>query len=167
MAERAKSVKATTVNNDLKVLTTIIRTGLDEELIEKPPFRIRKLKALKKRDLKALSRKDVERLLVREGALVRCPAPVGDHRPSPGRVAQPHWADVDLDDSCIDVRPKRDWKPKTHQCRRVYVNEKVVGYLRRKWQNDVLGEPHDYLFSPEPGRPHGLLMAGLGDSRTE
>ncbi len=155
VAERSHMVMATTVNNDLKILTTIIRTGLDEELIDRTPFKIRKLKAPKKRDLKALTRQQVEKLLscAREpwyGVLLLS-ATTGLRL---GEVLNLTWADVDLDDGRVDVRPKNGWKPKTHQCRSVYVNEKVVAYLRRKWHNDVLGEPHDYLFSPEPGRPY-------------
>ncbi len=155
VAERAGEVKPVTVNNDLKILTTILRTGIDEELIDKAPFKIRKLKAPKKRDLTALTRQEIEKLLshAREpwyGVLLLS-ASTGLRL---GEVLNLTWADINLDDSRIDVRPKNGWKPKTHQCRSVYINEKAVAYLRRKSEKDILGEPHDYLFSPEPGKPY-------------
>ena len=155
VARRSQEVKPVTVNNDLKILTTIIRTAVDEDMIDKPPFKIRRLKAPKKRNLIALTKFEIEKLLMNAKepwyGMLLLAATTGLRL---GEVRNLTWNDIDFEEARIDVTSKRDWRPKTHQCRSVYVNERVVEYLREKARKAVLDEGTDYLFSPEPGKPY-------------
>ena len=113
------------------------------------------MKAPKKRTLTALTKFEIEKLLMNAKepwyGMLLLAAATGLRL---GEVRNLTWNDVDLEESRIDVTPKRSWKPKTHQCRSVYVNDRVVEYLREKARRSVLDAGTDYLFSPDPGKPY-------------
>lgn len=113
----ATGIASWTMNNDLKVLSCVLKFGLDHLYIEDLP-KIRRVKVVKKPH-RFLSAEEIAKVLE---------AARPDIRPRlqlmiftgirKGELRHLEWDDVDLKNRLLHVRPKNNWGPKTENSTR-------------------------------------------------
>lgn len=130
----AKRISCWTMNNELKILSCILKFGVENKYLEEIP-RIRRVK-IQKKDPRFLSAEEIGKVLA---------AARPDVRPMlqfmiftglrKGEVRYLEWSDVDLQHRLVHVRPKEVWSPKTESSSRtVPLCDPALEALQMAWE---------------------------------
>jgi len=113
----AKRISGWTMNNELKVLSCILKFGVENKYLEEIP-RIRRVK-IQKKSPRFLSAEEIGKIITAARADVRPMLQLmiftGLRK---GEVRHLEWSDVDLKHRLLHVRPKETWGPKTESSSR-------------------------------------------------
>lgn len=113
----ATGICAWTMNNDLKVLSCILKFGAENNYLEEIP-KIRRVK-IQKKTPRFLSAEEIAKVLAAARASARPMLQLmiftGLRK---GEVRFLEWSDVDLEHRLLHVRPKETWSPKTESSAR-------------------------------------------------
>jgi len=123
-------IAGTTLNTELKVISGILRYGVDlGYLLAMPKIRRVKVPAKKPR---GLSKEEIFKVL---------DAARPDRRPMlqlmiftglrKGELAHLEWSDIDFENQVLHVQPKSDWTPKGGDHRTIPLNNHALGALRQ------------------------------------
>lgn len=130
----AKRISCWTMNNELKVLSCILKFGVENKYLEEIP-KIRRVK-IQKKSPRFLSVEEIGKVIA---------AARSDVRPMlqfmiftglrKGEVRHLEWSDVDFQHQLVHVRPKETWGPKTeNSARTVPLCDPAVEALRMAWE---------------------------------
>ncbi len=130
----AKGISPWTMNSELKVLSCILKFGVENKYIEEIP-RIRRVKVQKKSP-RFLSVEEIGKVLASARPEVRPMLHLliftGLRK---GEVRHLEWSDVDLNNRLLHVRPKETWGPKTESsARTVPLCDPAVEALQMAWE---------------------------------
>ena len=138
----AKGISSWTMNNELKVLSCILKFGVENKYLEEIP-RIRRVK-IQKKSPRFLSAEEI-------GKVIAAARP--DVRPMlqfmiftglrKGEVRHLEWSDVDFEHRLLHVRPKETWSPKTESsARTVPLCDPALEALQMAWERvgEAIGE---------------------------
>ncbi len=129
---KGKGLSANSINRELRVLKVLLRWSEDTGRIEKLPFKIRLLRAPKKRTTKVLGKEEIEKLIQVAHEPFRGIIMVAAYTAFRNEeLVNLSWEDIE-EDGRITVSPKSDWTPKSHQARSAYVPSHVINYLMKK-----------------------------------
>jgi len=123
-------IAGTTLNTELKVISGILRYGVDLGYLLAMP-KIRRVKVSTKKP-RGLSKEEIFKVL---------DAASPDRRPMlqlmiftglrKGELAHLEWSDIDFDNRVLHVQPKSDWTPKGGDSRTIPLNNHALGALRQ------------------------------------
>ena len=127
---QATPVGAVTINGELAKLKAVLRTAVDEGLIDRLPFKIRMMPVVKKRSAHIFTLAEIEKLLEcadpRARALLLLASATGMRF---GELRHLKWRDIDPKSLRVHVSAKDGWTPKTNQERMVFIGEPVMEQL--------------------------------------
>ncbi len=152
---RRDEVRPASVNADQRLLKAILRHGLELELYDRLPFKIRMLKEAKtgpktytpveiRRLLRTAKRRDEKVfafLLIARGTAARR-----------DEILWLQWGDIDLNTGRVEIRPKEEWSPKSYSARTVYLPEAALPELREFKMRQRRSGDSDWVFTPDKGR---------------
>ncbi len=151
---RLDTVKPKTVNGDLIILRAILNQGLTDGKIETLPFKVRLLRAPRKKVLRILTKRDIRCLLEHAHepyhGVVYVAASTGFRA---AEVLHLQWGDVRWDQHQLAVTGKADWTPKSYEERVVYVPQPLLEYLDDVRRSSPFPAEHDWIFSNRHGKP--------------
>ena len=151
----AKGISPWTMNSELKVLSCILKFGVENKYIEEIP-KIRRVK-IQKKSPRSLSAEEIGKVLAAARPFVREIIQVmmftGIRK---GELRHLEWSDVDLETRLLHVRPKDTWGPKTeNSSRTIPLCDPAVEALKMAWErNEKRKEKSTLVF---PGRKGGHL----------
>jgi len=130
----SKGISPWTMNNELKVLSCILKFGVENKYLEEIP-RIRRVK-IQKKSPRSLSAEEIGKVLAAARPSVRPMLQLmiftGLRK---GEVRHLEWSDVDLNNRLLHVRPKETWGPKTESSTRtVPLCDPAVEALQMAWE---------------------------------
>jgi integrase len=125
-----KNISPCTMNSELKVISCILKFGVENEYIEEMP-KIRRVKVPKKIP-RFLSAEEIGKVLAAARPDVRPMLQLlmfsGIRK---GELRHMEWDDVDFENRLLHVRPKDTWRPKTaNSVRTIPLCEPAIGALR-------------------------------------
>ena len=113
----SKNISPCTMNSELKVISCILKFGVENKYLEEIP-RIRRVK-IQKKSPRFLSAEEIGKVIAAARADVRPMLQLmiftGLRK---GEVRHLEWSDVDLKHRLLHVRPKETWGPKTESSSR-------------------------------------------------
>jgi integrase len=129
---RAASIAASTINGELAKLKAVLRAAVEDEIIERLPFKITMVPVVKKRSAHVFSRAEIEKLLdcadPRARALLLLASATGMRF---GELRHLKWRDIDPASLRVHIseKPEVNWAPKTNQERMLFLPIEVVQQL--------------------------------------
>jgi integrase len=125
-----KNISPCTMNSELKVISCILKFGVENKYIEEMP-KIRRVKVPKKTP-RFLSAEEIGKVLAAARSDVRPMLQLlmfsGIRK---GELRHLEWDDVDFENRLLHVRPKDTWRPKTaNSVRTIPLCEPAIGALR-------------------------------------
>ncbi len=149
---RMATVKPKTVNGDLIILRAMLNQALADGKIEKPLFKVKLLRAPRKKVVRILTKRDIRRLLdhAREPyhGIIYVAASTGFRA---GEVLHLRWEDVRVDQQQISVTSKDGWTPKSYEERVVFVPEALLDYLDKRRRTSEFAAERDWVFASRHG----------------
>ncbi|MBE0568750.1 MAG: site-specific integrase [Deltaproteobacteria bacterium] len=144
----AKGISSWTMNGELKVISCILKFGVENKYLEEIP-RIRRVK-IQKISPRFLSAEEIGKVLA---------AARPDVRPMlqfmiftglrKGEVRFLEWSDVDLQHRLVHVRPKESWSPKTESsARTVPLCDPALEALQMAWARSEKRKAESTLVFP-------------------
>jgi site-specific recombinase XerD len=159
-SRRRDGVKDNSINNDLRILKSILRWSVAEGLLAAMPTRVRLLRCVNRRTVEIFTPKQMERVLSvaepRVRLLLTLAATTGLRL---AELVHLRWRDVDLRELRVDVTAKRyrrrrrdgveveeSWSPKSHAERTVFITADVADELRRFRATHRRRDDTDWIF---------------------
>jgi integrase len=144
----AKGISPWTMNNELKVLSCILKFGVENKYLEEIP-KIRRVK-IQKKSPRFLSAEEIGKVLAAARADVRAMLQfmifTGLRK---GEARHLEWSDVDLKQRLVHVRPKEIWSPKTESsARTVPLCDPAIEALQMAWEHAEKREVKSSLVFP-------------------
>ncbi len=129
----AKAISCWTMNNELKVLSCILKFGVENKYLEDIP-RIRRVK-IQKKSPRFLSVDEIGKVIAaahpNSRAMLQLMIFTGLRK---GEIRHLEWSDVDLGNRLLHVRPKETWGPKTESsARTVPLCDPAVEAVQMAW----------------------------------
>ena len=144
---RLKSVSPSTINLELRILKATLHFGIEQDMYDRMPFKIRMLKQIKRTSSKLFTREEIQRLLEcaepRTRMLLLIAFGTGMRL---NELLHLQWQDVDWSERKISVRAKNDWTPKNHQERECFVSKEVIDALKTYRTSQKHHDPRDWVF---------------------
>jgi integrase len=130
----AKGISCWTMNNELKVLSCILKFGIENKYLEEIP-RIRRVK-IQKKSPRFLSVEEIGKVIAaahpNSRAMLQLMIFTGLRK---GEVRHLQWSDVDLGNRLLHVSSKDTWGPKTESSTRtIPLCEPAVEALQMAWE---------------------------------
>ncbi len=149
---RLARVKPKTVNGDLIILRALLNQAVADGKIERLPFKVKLLRAPRKKMVRILSKRDVRRLLDHASepyyGFIYVDASTGFRA---NEVLHLQWADVRFEQNQLVVTSKEDWTSKSYEERVVFVPEPLLDYLDERRRSSAFRDEHDWVFVSRHG----------------
>jgi integrase len=148
----SKGISSWTMNNDLKVLSCVLKFGVENQYLDEIP-KIRRVK-IQKKSPRFLSAEEIGKVLAAARPATRPMLQLmiftGLRK---GEVRHLEWSDVDLDNRLLHVRPKETWGPKTEtSSRTIPLCDPAVEALQMAWEkNEKRAEKSPLVFPGKNG----------------
>lgn len=135
------------VNATLRYLKAYLRWCVEERHLDAMPFRVRMLRAPKRRVVTVLGPEQVEALLARAAdeatyGIMLIAAYTGFRL---SEIVHLTW--TDWQGRRLTITPKRGWTSKSHQHRSAYIPERVEIFLKDWKPKQILARDTDFIFS--------------------
>ena len=144
---RRKKASTKTVNNDLIILRAILNHAVEVGMLTALPFKVRLLKASRRRVLRILSPEDIRGLLKQakhpHRGILLVAANTGFRL---DEILHLTWRDVFWEENRLAVTAKEGWTTKSYQERSCYVSPEVMNYLREHRNS------HRWVFQTRQGK---------------
>jgi integrase len=151
---RLATVKPKTVNGDLIILRALLNQAVDDGKIEASPFRVKLLRAPRKKEVQALTKAQIGRLLEHAHdpyyGIVLVAASTGFRA---SEILHLQWSDVRFSERQLSITSKPGWTSKSYEERVVYVGDRVIKYLEDRRSHSSFSEERDWVFSSARGTP--------------
>jgi integrase len=154
VSARLETVKPKTVNGDLIILRAVMNQALNDGKLDALPFKVKLLRAPRKKVLRVLSQRDIRRLLDHAHepyyGIMYVAASTGFRA---DEILHLQWADIRFDQNQLAVTSKQDWTSKSYEERVVYVPEPLLHYLDEVRGRSTFFGDSDWVFSSRHGTP--------------
>ncbi len=152
VAERRKTVEPVTVNKDLRVFKALLNWAVEVGYLGEMPFKVKMLRAPKKRELTPLSRTDIRKLISKakgyQKILIHLGAVTGMRL---GEMLSLRWEDIDFEGGLVTVQSEN---AKSHQQRSIPLGEKSLLLLREYRLRCPFNADSDLVFANRDGCRH-------------
>ncbi len=154
VVSRRETRKPVSVNKDLRVIRGMFNYAVESGLLPKLPFKVRMLRAPKKRELSLLSKEDIQLLIhIADNpykTMIIIAAATGLRL---SEILWLTWNDIRWEEQLLTVTGKNGWTPKSHQSRSIPLGQKTLSVLESLYAGSTGKEPEDYLFPNRKGTP--------------
>lgn len=149
-----------TIHNDTVLIRQMVNFALARGLINKDPLKGLKLKKPKPTPQPCWNSDEVEVILLAASEVHR-PAltMLADTGMRVGELKHLTWADIDLDNGIIHVRPKEGWKPKTGDIRVIPMSPRVKSMLTK------LPQETKWVFCAQPSSQYPAVGRQVSERR--
>lgn len=165
-ARQAENIRASTINDELKILRTVLAYARELGLVVAQPM----IKDLSthgiRRRVTAWTHAEVSRLIRNASRdiepLIVFLLNTGCRK---GEALALEWRHVDLDRRLIFIEPSEEWQPKDGEARQIPISDGLLPYLKRRRQSKRWVFPNErgerYAYWPQRAFDRARAAAGL------
>jgi integrase len=151
---RLEKVKPKSANGDLIILRAILNQALNDGKIDALPFKVKLLRAPRKKVLRILSKDDIRRLLQNAHepyyGILFVAASTGFRA---DEILHLQWSDVRPHPGQLSITSKDGWTSKSYEERAVYVPDALLHYLTELRRRSAFSAEADWVFPSRNGTP--------------